>query len=278
MIPMKNKQNNESEKYGLPHNRWEVFEDRMHTHWWKLLLCGLVLLAFSLPFFAVRLFADLSVLTLADQYNSGQITEEQYKQTVGVINLAVPLFNVASYLIFSVGLSGVMRQIRQMAWSQPTPFWQDFAVGVKQNVGAYLIVFSLLGVLNAANLAVVQFDIGFVSFVPLCIFILIILPVALHALVQIAVYKHKFTSIFVNSALVYFKTVPLSIVAALVATAYVWFDSFPSFVGRYVAKVVFVLILPVGILAWFLYVCSALDKYINAQNYPDLVDCGVWRA
>lgn len=274
---MKNKQNNESEKYGLPHNRWEVFEDRMHTHWWKLLLCGLVLLAFSLPFFAVRLFADLSVLTLSQHLEVGKITEEQYKNTIYIINLAVPVFNIVSYLVFSVGVAGVMRQIRQLAWSQPTPFWQDFAVGVKQNVGAYLIVFALLGVLNAANLAVVQFDIGFISFAPLCIFILIILPVALHALVQIAVYKHKFTSIFVNSALVYFKTVPLSIVAALVATAYVWFDSFPSFVGRYVAKVVFVLILPVGILAWFLYVCSALDKYINAQNYPDLVDCGVWR-
>ena len=277
MIPMKNKQNNESEKYGLPHNRWEVFEDRMHTHWWKLLLCGLVLLAFSLPFFAVRLFADLSVLTLSQHLEVGKITEEQYKNTIYIINLAVPVFNIVSYLVFSVGVAGVMRQIRQLAWSQPTPFWQDFAVGVKQNVGAYLIVFALLGVLNAANLAVVQFDIGFVSFVLLCIFILIILPVALHALVQTAVSKHKFTSIFVNSALVYFKTVPLSIVAAFVATAYVWFDSFPSFVGRYVAKVVFVLILPVGILAWFLYVCSALDKYINAQNYPDLVDCGVWR-
>ena len=274
---MKNEQENKSEKYGLPHNRWEVFEDRMRTHWWRLLLCGLVLLAFSLPFFAVRLFADLSVLTLDEQYSSGQITEEQYKQTVGVINLAVPLFNVASYLIFSVGLSGVMRQIRQLAWLQPTPFWQDFAVGVRQNVGAYLIVFALLGVLNAANLAVMQFDIGFVSFVPLCMFVLLILPIALHALVQIAVYKHGFWNTFTNSAMVYFKTVPLSIVAALVATAYVWLDSFPSFVGRYVAKVVFVLILPVGILAWFLYVCSALDKYINAQNYPDLVDCGVWR-
>ena len=41
--------------------------------------------------------------------------------------------------------------------------------------------------------------------------------------------------------------------------------------------VVFVIVLPIGILAWFLYVCSALDKYVNAQNYPDLVDRGVWR-
>lgn len=277
MIFMKNEQKDKSEKYGLPHNRWEVFEDRMRTHWWRLLLCGLLLFAFSLPFFAVRLFADLSVLTLAEQHNSGQITEEQYKQTVWVINLAVPLFNVASYLVFSVGLAGVMRQIRQLAWSQSTPFWQGFALGVKQNVGAYLVVFAVLGVLNAANSAAMQLDIGFVSFVPLCMFVLLILPIALHALVQIAVYKHRFWNTFTNSALVYFKTVPLSILAALLATAYVWFDSFPSFVGRYVAKVIFVLILPVGILAWFLYVCSALDKYVNAQNYPDLVDRGVWR-
>ena len=261
----------------LPHNRWDVLEDRIKTHWWRLLLCGLVLLAFALPFFAVRLFADLSVLTLSQHLEAGKITEEQYKNTVYIINLAVPLFNIVSHLVFAVGLSGVMRQIRQLAWSQSTPFWKDFVVGVKQNVGGYLIVSLIVGVLNAANVATMQLNLGFLSYVPMCMFVIVILPIALHALVQIAVYKHKFWSTFTNSVLVYFKTIPLSLLAVLVATAYMWFDSFPSFVGRYVAKVVFVIVLPIGILAWFLYVCSALDKYVNAQNYPDLVDRGVWR-
>ena len=241
------------------------------------MLCGLVLLAFALPFFAVRLFADLSVLTLAQRHDAAEINDEQYKQTLAMINLAVSLFNIVSHLVFAVGLSGVMRQIRQLAWSQSTPFWKDFVVGVKQNVGGYLIVFLIVGVLNGANVATMQLNLGFLSYVPMCMFVIVILPIALHALVQIAVYKHKFWSTFTNSALVYFKTIPLSFLAALVATAYMWFDSFPSFVGRYVAKVVFVIVLPIGILAWFLYVCSALDKYVNAQNYPDLVDRGVWR-
>lgn len=253
------------------------FRGPYKTHWWRLLLCGLVLLAFALPFFAVRLFADLSVLTLAQRHDAAEITDEQYKQTLAMINLAVPLFNIVSHLVFAVGLSGVMRQIRQLAWSQSTPFWKDFVVGVKQNVGVYLIVFLIVGVLNAANVATMQLNLGFLSYVPMCMFVIVILPIAFHALVQIAVYKHKFWSTFTNSALVYFKTIPLSFLAALVATAYMWFDSFPSFVGRYVAKVVFVIVLPIGILAWFLYVCSALDKYVNAQNYPDLVDRGVWR-
>lgn len=261
----------------LPHNRWEVFEDRIKSHWWRLLLCGLILAAFALPFFAVRLFADLSVLTLAQQNAAGEITEEQYKSTLYVINLAVPLFNVISYVVFAVGLSGVMRQIKQLAWSQSISFWKDFALGVKQNVGGYIVVFALLGVLNAANVVVMQLDVGFLSYVPLCVFVLVVLPIALHAMVQIAIYTHKFWDTFSCSALLYCKTAPLSILAALVATAYMWFDSFPSFVGRYVAKVIFVVLLPIGILAWFLYACSALDKYVNAQNYPDLVDRGVWR-
>lgn len=274
---MKTDTKNNVDTSRLPHNRWEVFEDRIKTHWWRLLLCGLVLLTFALPFFAVRLFADLSVLTLAQRHDAAEITDEQYKQTLAMINLAVPLFNIVSHLVFAVGLSGVMRQIRQLAWSQSTPFWKDFVVGVKQNVGGYLIVFLIVGVLNGANVATMQLNLGFLSYVPMCMFVIVILPIALHALVQIAVYKHKFWSTFTNSALVYFKTIPLSFLAALVATAYMWFDSFPSFVGRYVAKVVFVIVLPIGILAWFLYVCSALDKYLNAQNYPDLVDRGVWR-
>ena len=54
-------------------------------------------------------------------------------------------------------------------------------------------------------------------------------------------------------------------------------DMVSVFAVRYVCKMVFVLALPIAVLAWFLYVCSALDKYVNKQSYPQLVDKGVWR-
>ena len=71
---MKNQTENKNEKYGLPHNRWQVFADRVKTHFGKFLLCGVILLIFSLPLFAVRMYADMSVASLYDKYKQGLFT------------------------------------------------------------------------------------------------------------------------------------------------------------------------------------------------------------
>ena len=101
--------------------------------------------------------------------------------------------------------------------------------------------------------------------------------IALHMLVQISIYNHKPGDIFVTSAFVYVKTLPISVLFATMFMSYGLFDMISSFAVRYVCKMLYVLLLPVGVLGWFLYVCSALDKYVNKQSYPQLVDKGVWR-
>ncbi len=274
---MENEFENKSEKYGLPHNRWQVFGDRVKTHFGKFLLCGLILLIFALPLFAVRMYADMSVATLYDKYKQELLTAEQYNGAVATVTLVASALNVVGFLVLAVGLSGVVRQVRQMAWSEPLEFWRDFAVGIKQNAGRYLIVFFVLGLLNAFDAVVMQTRNDVLSYVPLCLYVFILLPSALHMLVQVAIYNHKFGDIFATSAFVYLKTLPVSILFSVLFMSYGLFDMISSFAVRYICKVLFVVLLPIGILGWFLYVCSALDKYVNKQSYPQLVDKGVWR-
>lgn len=274
---MENEFENKSEKYGLPHNRWQVFTDRLRTHFGRFLLCGLILLVFALPLFAVRMYADLSVAKLYDSYKQGLLTADDYNGAVSTVTLVASACNVVGYLVLSVGLSGVIRQVRQMAWSQPLSFGSDFAVGVKQNACRYLIVFFVLGLLNAFDAVVMQTRNDVLSYIPLCLYVFILLPSALHMLVQVAIYNHKFGDIFATSAFVYLKTLPVSILFSVLFMSYGLFDMISSFAVRYICKALFVVLLPIGILGWFLYVCSALDKYVNKQSYPQLVDKGVWR-
>lgn len=277
LVFMKNELDNKSEKYGLPHNRWQVFGDRIKTHFGKFLLCGLILLIFALPLFAVRMYADMSVATLYDKYKQELLTADEYSSAVATVTLVASALNVVGFLVFAVGLSGVVRQVRQMAWSEPVEFWKDFAVGVKQNVGRYLIVFFVLGVLNAFDSVVMQTNSDVWSYIPLCLYVFVVFPLALHMLVQVAIYNHKFGDIFATSAFLYVKTLPISILFSVLFMSHGLLDMVSVFAVRYVCKMVFVLALPIAVLAWFLYVCSALDKYVNKQSYPQLVDKGVWR-
>ena len=235
------------------------------------------MLIFSLPLFAVRMYADMSVASLYDKYKQGLFTADEYNGSIATITLVASSLNVGGFLILAVGLSGLVRQVRQMAWSEPIEFWQDFAVGIKQNVAKYLIVFAVLGLLNAFDSVVMQIRTDVLSYIPLCVYLFVIFPIALHMLVQIAIYNHKLGDIFVTSAFVYVKTLPISVLFAALFMSYGLFDMISTFAVRYVCKMLYVLFLPIGVLGWFLYVCSALDKYVNKQSYPQLVDKGVWR-
>ncbi len=271
-----NKQKQQSEQSRLPHNRWQVFADRIQTHWLKLWLCGLLLLLFSLPLFAVRFTTDLLVTAVREQLQSNIISQDTYEATVQTIQLFSALINVVSYIIFGIGIVGILRQVRKMAWSEPVSFWGDFSIGVKQNKGG-LLCFLAIGLLNAFNSVVMQNNDGLFAYVPLCAYVLILLPIILHILVQLSIYNHKAWDLISSSAFVYIKTLPVSVLFSLLFMAYGLLDFVGALIPRYLLKAVFVMLLPTIVLGWFIYCCSALDKYINKQSYPELVDKGVWR-
>lgn len=265
-----------AEQNQLPHNRFQVFADRLKVHWIRFLSCGLLLIVFLLPLFAVGVYADLTAASLQNSLSANEITRQDYNSSILTLQLFASLANIVGWLVFAAGLAGVMRLIRQTAWSQQVLFWKDFALGVKQNVRGYLLLFFVVGLLNAFNTVVMQMYDGVLQFLPLCLYTFVLLPIIMHALVQLSIYNHKLWDILSTSAFVYVKTVPISILFSVLFMSYGLFDML-SFAAGYMLKLLFVLVLPVGILAWILYCCCALDKYVNAQNYPNLVDKGVWR-
>lgn len=57
--------------------------------------------------------------------------------------------NIASFAIFSVFLSGMLRVIRQYSWEENVFFGFDMIEGIKQNVGQILTLFVLVGIINS---------------------------------------------------------------------------------------------------------------------------------
>lgn len=266
-----------SEKSFLPHNRWQVFADRIKTHWAKYLMCGLVLAVFALPVFGIQMYADMTAASLFEKYVGGEMLETEYRGAVSALQLTVSCVKVVCYAIFAVGLAGIARIVRQSAWSEPFSFWEDFAVGIKQNVLWYSLLFAFLGLINAFGTVVMQTRDDWLEYIPLCINVFVLFPIALHIAVQVAVYKHKVGDIVGTSAYIYLKTLPMSMLFSVLFESYGLFDLISTITVRYVCKFLFVFALPIGMLGWFLCVSSALDKYVNTQNYPSLVDKGVWR-
>lgn len=260
----------------LPHNRWQVFTDRLQTHFGKFILLGLLLLLFALPLFALRFFTDLLMSSLQESFHSAQITEQQFADTVKTMQLFSSVASVVGYVIFGIGVMGVIRHVRKMAWSEPTSFWYDFGIGIKQNRGG-LWCFFAIGVLNAFASVCMQNYSGIVAVIPFCLQVLVFFPIILHIVVQLSIYNHKTWDLISTSSFIYAKTVPLSIVFSLLFNCYGLFDLIPSFATKYLLKMAFVVLLPIALLGWFLYCCSALDKYVNRQSYPQIVDKGIWR-
>ncbi len=273
---MQNQNQFQADVSRLPHNRWQVFTDRIQTHFGKFVLLGVLLLLFALPLFAVRFVADLLISSVQESFNSAQITEQQFVDTVKTVQLFSSLAGVIGYVILGIGVMGVVRHVRKMAWSEPTSFWHDFAVGINQNLGG-LWCFLAIGVLNAFSSVCMQNYDGVMAYLPFCLQVLVLLPIILHIIVQLSIYNHKTWDLITTSSFIYVKTAPLSIVFSLLFNGYGLFDLISSFAVKYLLKMVFVILLPIAMLGWFLYCCSALDKYVNRQSYPQIVDKGIWR-
>ena len=261
---------------GLPHTRPQVFWDRLRHCGGRLFLCGLLLLAFALPLLLAGFFGDLSFASLTDRLTRGEMTEEEYRGAARVMLYAVSLLKTVGYVLFGIGAAGAARQIRQMVWSESYEFRRDFFVGIRQNAGWYSLCFLLVGLFCGFGDCVLQQQSGWLAWLPVFLYAFLIFPVLLHILVQATLYTHRFRDMWYTCTFMYAKTLPVSLLFSFLFLSYRLSDAL-GFTARYCVKAVWILLLPLCFMAWYLCVSAALDRYINREHYPELVDRGVWR-
>lgn len=256
----------------LPSTRKEVFFDVLKLHFSKLSLCGMISLAFSLPFLFMAMARDGLEAAL---YGSGAQGAEALVQLTTYENLFA-LLEIPCFALLSVGLAGLSRIIKRFAWEEPVRVWEDFAKGVSQNWKQYLPLGLLAGLaVFACRYVIWAMGGGFKGLPLTAVLGLALGPVAAFMTVTAAVYDLPFLGHVKYALLLYGKNAPKTLLAAGLCLLPFAPQFLPNVYCHTIGRLLSGMLIPLVMLAWFLFAFACLDKDINPKHYPELVDRGL---
>lgn len=268
----------------LPQSRKAVFFDVLHLQWRKLLLLGLLLLAFSLPLLLSTVTGSIYTANyIAAVTQSGLADTPEAAQGLLRFELLRGAVNILLLLVFLVGLSGALRVLRQLAWEENVHLPTDFAAGIKSNFGQLACLGIPCGVIALLCELLLFFSSGYrsgvvaaVSLVPLAVSVLLLLPAACLTLSMIPVYANPLRANLKNAFYVYFSA-PLRVLGTLAVCAVFWLPSvLPYLTCQVLGHVFAFLTLPVTLLAWLLFCFTRFDVSVNAAACPELLGRGIY--
>lgn len=267
----------------LPQSRKEVFTDVCRLHWGKLLLLGGLLLLFALPVFFCAVHRDLTLLLLEEQMEQNTWTPLEAASLVCHALLIYAAIRIPLAVLFSIGLAGVMRMIKRYAWLENVSFSHDFFLGVRQNTRQYAALLLIAGILQLlctyAHSAIPVLGEGilfvFLSYLPSALCLLFLLPVGTLAIPCVAVYDNKMPMHLRYGSILFLRYGWRVLLAIIICGFPFLLTLLPKLAFRVIGGVVSCLLLPFSLLAWFLFVSELLDRQINQENYPELVDRGL---
>ena len=255
----------------LPSNRKEVFVDCLKIKKTVMVKIGFRLLLCSLPLILSYLLMNISVSSMYDQYLLGNVEIEAMRSTVNAFNL----INILLWCIVGIGCAGSFRVVRMMIWQEPIFINSDFSDGIKLNWKPFLAIFSVIGFVIFAIMAVdVQAELQY-----LLIFIsaILLLPVLIIMMGLYNVYNITPSEAVYNSLTIYIKGLFYNFIMAIGASV-IFALLIASGVLKYLLIPLFVLLIaPVMMVAIHLYLCYLFDININRFSYPEYVDRGIHR-
>ena len=213
-------------------------------------------------------------------FNASSITEAEYINASILYAFIYDSLIVVSSLIFSIGICGMTRVIRQIAWQEPLFFFKDFTDGIKmnyKNISIHMFVFAVIYMLSDVALYA-QMGYVILSYIPFGILLTVVLPMALYNISQTNIYVINNLKSTKNSALFLIKTMPVCLLFSIIIALVLLFSFIPNFTIKLLIYILLlILAFPLYYLAWFLYSCSIFDKYLNINYYPEIVDKGIVR-
>ncbi|MBO4572537.1 MAG: hypothetical protein J5762_02045 [Clostridia bacterium] len=274
------KADHDFEEDKLPSNRKEVFFDALKIRAGTLIRLGLVLLLFAAPLIVAGFIKDSYYYIVQTSYAQGEMTEENYSGIIFTIELFYYVAKIICFIVLGLGLSGVLRVIRQIIWGEPVFFWHDIFDGIKMQGARYSIYFFFAGLLNLLGRLVIFFGFNseFLKYLPLGLNYVLFLPPLLYALIQSQIYRFRLLDEYKNGFILYFKTIPQTVLVTIIVCLPLLFDLISLLVLKYAVIAIYVVaVLPLLTMGEFLYFMSVLDRYINKERYPEIYDKGVRR-
>ena len=267
----------------LPHSRRDVFRDVLKNRWKDLLKVGALLLLFSLPLLVFGAVGEINAANIYAEYKNGAISAETCAAEVAASNGAFALIKIIGYIIFSVGIAGSARVLRQIIWDEPLFFFEDFKDGIKIYGGQFALAMFLYGLCAYTAVFFSSTTNGILYAIALGLGVFILLPAMFFWLSERTVYANKIGENIRNGFMFYVRMLFKSIGMLLLAFLPFTLEYVLEFFGLYnfIFKYSYLLIctflfLPLGIMLWLLYTYSVFDKYINAELFPEILHKGFY--
>lgn len=267
----------------LPHSRRDVFRDVLKNRWKDLLKVGALLLLFSLPLLVFGAVGEINAANIYAEYKNGAISAETCASEVAASNGAFALIKIIGYLIFSVGIAGSARVLRQIIWDEPMFFFEDFKDGIKIYGGQFALAMFLYGLCSYTAVFFSSAANGILYAIALGLGVFILLPAMFFWLSERTVYANRIGENIRNGFMFYVRTLFKSIGMLLLAFLPFILEYVLEFFGLYnfIFKYSYLLIctflfLPLGMMLWLLYTYSVFDKYINAELFPEILHKGFY--
>ncbi len=269
----------------MPKNRREVFFDVFKLQWKSLLFCGLIILLFSIPLHFVSVYEYLTVVSLRDMQAavSSDTARAEFDSQITLVSLTSSLISIPALMFLSIGISGIMRVIRQYAWEDVVYFKTDFTIGIKQNLKQTLLLSFLVGLgnfiveVNAvfAGASDDMFKTALVL-VPAALIILFGIPTAAYVSALIPIYGNRFsTNLKIGFGLS--AKHPVKTFLALIISAIPFALSFiPVFICNIIGIFVGSFVSPFVMLGFFLHSYNIFDVEINKGEYAHLKGRGTF--
>ena len=267
------------EKSMLPQTRRAVFWDVVKLQWRKLLGLSLILFISALPLLLIAIYEDSYFLTL---YENPEIPVESIPAIIAPLHIFCTVLSVPAMLLFFLGLSGVIRVMRQLAWEENAMVFPDFMVGLRQNWKQFLPIGFLFGLgyafakIGWHTALAAQADSAWLQGIALGLLIFLVAPLVACSMIVIAVYNNRLWGNLRLAAYVYLKT-PLKAVGAMLLafglSVVVWV--IPHLQLHLIGSLPAMMVFTLGLLGWMLFAFNQLDKHYNAEQYPEIVGRGV---
>ena len=201
----------------LPRTRKAQFGDCFKMNYIVLLKSGLLLLIFFMPLIAFSFFMDFYYVSLLEN------SVEEVEQTKMIFHYFFNVGLIILSLIALIGVTGVIRVLRNLIWGEGMYFKSDFILGIRQNVGKNIAFAGIFSIFYALAYFVYSiFPETLISYFGLFMFALIFLPTYFWIILLNNTYNSKWSGLLKNGLFFYIKTIGWSLLFAVITISPVW--------------------------------------------------------
>jgi len=258
----------------LPTTRRKQFLSFLKNEKLTLLKIGLTLFLFLLPYLFVLFYQKYTFYFLNEKLIAGEINKVELYYSVAMSDLIINGVKIVALSVFAIGVSGILRIVKNLTWNEGVFFFDDFKKGIKANYKQTLLVSIVLGLFiyltsvfkDFANYTgSIYLVLGY--YLTLVLFFVIVLPILLFWLSQVACYEGTSSMFIANTFPLMLKKFYFTLLFCIVPAGFFFLiNIFNLYIYFGILALLIVVFSPYYIIIFHLYSLSLFDQMINVDD------------